>query len=601
MNILIVGNVLKDVYLNLDTRGESLETDSTGIEWLDLGFNASSHHFFNRTSTFGGAAVSLEVLEKLGQFAQISGSDFSFDDSAPSRPTASSNYRYILTTDTGVTYFAATKYRTTPFVAPSKTPDYLYIDRSASLDPATITKIHNYLAASPSVKLILYYRENSHLDQLLPLSSLVFIEESQNTPENPYTLISRFVSPDKIITLTSDHFSYNQITERVSVDRIDTMTHLSVYSIAAATILGAFLLGKSVEVSLRLARLNVENSTLSSTLSLSELLDLSNKSGSTSLELIAATLMTPGKGILAADESGGSIHKKFASLRIPDTFKNRHAYRDIFFTTKNLGQYLNGVILFDETARDHMANGDSIPDYLTSLRIIPGIKVDEGLATFDNSTETYTKGLDNLPARLKEYHEMGLRFAKWRSAFTITSSEKAIIKNCYDLAIYASECQKAGLVPIVEPELIYDGDYSIEDCAYKTSEILDTLFAELKKRNVNLRACILKCNMVLSGKQSFSKASAVAVGRLTADVLREHVPSDLAGVVFLSGGQTPEQATKNLAAILENGPFPWPITFSFARALQEPALYAWRSQPTNVDKAREAFENRLIANTKALK
>ena len=205
---------------------------------------------------------------------------------------------------------------------------------------------------------------------------------------------------------------------------------------------------------------------------------------------------------------------------------------------------------------------------------------------------------------------MGLRFAKWRAAFNITlspdgailtPSDDAIDKNCRILAEYALCCQFAGLVPIVEPEVVYDGKYPISDCATITSKILDKLFATLSDFNVNLKACILKTNMILGGKQNEIQSTPEEVGIATAKTLKAHVPSELAGIVFLSGGQTPEQATDNLRSIMKNGPFPWPITFSYARAIQDPALYAWKGDNQNTDAAKKAFVERLIANTDALK
>ena len=389
------------------------------------------------------------------------------------------------------------------------------------------------------------------------------------------------------------------------------LTHLSIYSIASATILGSFILGKSIEESLRLARANVENSRVNSSLSLEELIPLATESTPNNIELIARNLVLFPKGILAADESGGSIHKKFAQLQIPDTYDNRRDYRNIFFTTQGLEDHVNGVILFDETARGTADDGQTFTNYLISKRIIPGIKVDQGLAPLNpNSLETITQGLDGLNTRLAEYYQMGLRFAKWRAAFEIrlnykgeilTPTDDAIDANCQALASYALECQKAGLVPIVEPEVVYDGYYSIEQSAAVTSKILDRLFTALTDSGINLRACILKVNMVLAGKQFESQSTPAEIGRATSEVLKNHVPNDLAGVVFLSGGQTPEQATNNLSEITKNGPYPWPVTFSFARALQDPALYAWVGDNNNVEAARQAFLERLKANTEALK
>ena len=596
-----MGNILKDVYLNLDSRTENFETDKNGIKWLNLGFDTSNHHFFHRVSSLSGAAVSLEVFKNFEIPTTISNSDFNFD--AENAPHATA-YRYILTSEDNVTYFTPSKPSSARFVAGDTPPEYLFVDRSADLDDIASTEIIGYLENHPEVKLVLYLKNQNALSYraLIEKSSLIFTETPEFPTDNFPTLPF-----DKTIYLSCHDLSYKNITTPITVERIDKLTHLSLYSIAAATILASFIKGYTIEKSLRLAKLNIENSSLSSTLSLSELNSLCEIPDE-SLELIAATLMAPGKGILAADESGGSIRKKFEQLNIADTFANRHTYRNIFLTTNDIENYLNGVILFDETARDQMDTGEPIPDFLISHRIIPGIKVDEGLATFENSNETYTKGLDTLPKRLREYYQMGLRFAKWRAAFNLTLENGAILtpssaciaENCKILAEYASDCQSAGIVPIVEPELIYDGYYSIDDSATITGKILSALITELKNYNVNLRACIIKCNMVLAGRQFENQSTPEEVGKATAEVLKANIPPEIAGIVFLSGGQTPEQATLNLAAIIKNGPFPWPITFSFARALQDPALYAWQGDNNNLEKARQAFLDRLIANKEVL-
>lgn len=608
--VLIVGNILKDVYLDLDDRTEDFETDQSGTKWLNLSFDASEHRFFNRSSSFGGAAVSLEVLQKMGIPAAISGTKFNFiDDTSTTDPV--STHRYILISDGNVSYLAPSKFDRTVFTPPAESVDYLYIDRSASLDLEAIKKITAYLDISPSTKLVIYLpsKHDANLNSLLPRADLIFVESS--SPDN--TLSSpaiKDLDPSKIITISASEFSYAGVSERVIINQIDTFTHLSVYSIASATILSAFILGFSVEDSLKMAKINVENSKLNATLALDKLQNLvQNPIPTDNLELIAASLVLPPKGILAADESGGSIKKKFETLGIEDTYDNRRDYRNILFTTPELQRFVNGVILFDETARQTARNGQNFTDFLISRRIIPGIKVDQGLEKFENSTETYTKGLDDLSARLAEYHQMGLRFAKWRAAFELTlddsgniltPSDYAIQENCRILAEYASTCQAAGLVPIVEPEVVYDGNYTIEQCSNVTSMILDALFQHLEESKVNLRACILKVNMVTSGKQSSAASSSSDVGLATANVLREHVPSELAGVAFLSGGQTTEQATANLTAVLRNGPFPWPVTFSFARALQGPALEAWAGDNNNIILAQKAFLSRLIANKDAL-
>ena len=612
MSILVVGNVIKDIYLNLDDRTENFELDKHNTRWLNLAFNASEHHFFSRVPSLGGAAVTLEVLSRMNLPTVISDSDLKLTPDGLTTEQPAKTHRYILISGGQVSYFAPTNYTTTTFATPDDSYDYLYIDRSAELDSKTTHLITNYLSISNRTKLVIYLRnlDNPNLNQLLPHADLVFYEKNRDNAEIPAALQPFHIDPAKLIYISDRSLSYQNIRETISVNRIDVSTHLSIYSIATATILGSFILGNSVEKSLKMARINVENSRLDSTLDLAKLQEIAdNPTPQNDLELIAANLVLHPKGILAADESGGSIKKKFAQLNIPDTYDNRRDYRNIFFTTNHLSDYVNGVILFDETARQYADNGQNFVDYLTAKRIIPGIKVDQGLATFDNSEETYTKGLDDLDTRLREYYNMGLRFAKWRAAFEIrldengnliTPTDHAIQENCRILAEYAKTCQAAGIVPIVEPEVVYDGYYTIDQSAKVTSEILDTLFQQLSAHNVNLRACILKCNMVLAGKQLETQSTPDEIGRKTAEVLKNHVPPELAGIVFLSGGQTPEQATDNLAAITKNGPFPWPVTFSFARALQDPALYAWSGDNQNAEKARQAFLDRLIANTSVL-
>ncbi len=612
MNVLVVGNVIKDVYLNLDDRTENFETDKDGIRWLDLSFDASEHHFFHRFSSLGGAAVSLEVLKKMELDATISDQPLTFSEESYEPKNYIETYRYILISDEDVSYLAPSNFKKTVFTPPTAAVDYLFLDRSAELDLDTTKKIKAYLDVSPQTKLVIYLRNtnNQFLNGLLERADLIFSENHNDSAEKTYAPELEKIDSQKIITISDNQISYLNLTEKLFVERIDILTHLSAYSIISATILGGFMLGYSVEDSLKMARANVENSKLDSVLSIAELQTISqNLNEYNPLELIATNLVLPKKGILAADESGGSIQKKFAQLNIPDTYENRRDYRNIFLSTPNLEKYVNGVILFDETARQQADDGQNFVDYLTSRRIIPGIKVDQGLEKFENSEETYTKGLEHLADRLEEYYNMGLRFAKWRAAFEIrldetgkilTPTDRAIDENCRILTEYALACQSAGLVPIVEPEVVYDGNYSLEQNATITAHILNTLFEKLTATKVNLHACILKTNMVIAGKQFETPSTPEEVSQKTAEILKTHVPHDLAGVVFLSGGQTVEQATENLAAIEKNGPFPWPVTFSFARALQDPALYAWKGDNANADAARQAFLARLIANTEVL-
>lgn len=605
MNILVVGNILRDVYLNIDIRSAHLEPDNRGVKWMDIGFDGSEHQFFSSHTVLGGAAITTEVLDKMRLPATVYSSAVDQDEMSP-HPS-----RYVLVADGKASYFAPSVHSSTDFEYSGQQVDYLYIDRSANLTSRACINIKKLLNDSPSTRFVLYVKDLSkpHVNSLISLANLVFLENCDDVAKLQAAVAPSEVNEDKIIHIYESGLQYRDYRVKIATKRIDVTTHLSIYSIATATVLGGLILGNSIEKCFAMAKANIENSSLDATLSMDQMQDLASTSSSKELELVATSLMLPGKGILAADESGGSIKKKFAALDIPDTAEMRRDYRNILLSAPNLEKYVNGVILFDETTTQHADNGQNFVDYLTARGIIPGIKVDQGLEKFANSEETYTKGLDGLDTRAREYYARGLRFAKWRAAFTMHSSDtgtisppshQAIDENCRILAEYAKICQDAGLVPIVEPELVYDGYYTIEQNAAATGHILDVLFAKLAEAKVNLAACILKVNMVMDGKQ-YKISTPAEVGKATAAVLKAHVPAELAGVVFLSGGQTVEQATDNLAAIVHEGPYPWPVSFSFARALQAPALEAWHGDNANVAKAKEDFVARLVANTDALK
>ena len=324
------------------------------------------------------------------------------------------------------------------------------------------------------------------------------------------------------------------------------------------------------------------------------------------MQKVAKDLVAKPKGIFAADESGGNIHKKFESLGIDDTAENRRKYREMFFTTPDIENYLSGVILFEETIEQSTSSGENFVDYLKSRGLLTGVKLDGGLqplAGFDG--ETIAVGLDSLEEKLKKYSSRGLDFAKWRVAFTIDvekdyPSRAAIAANVQILARYAKLCQNYGIVPIVEPEVIFDGNHSAKDCRIATGRILLDLFDELKLFEVDLTATILKVNMVLAGKNFELPSSPREVASETVNVLKKCVPKELAGIVFLSGGQTVQQATDNLQAITNLGPFDWGVTYSYARALQEPAMKAWAGKDENVRVAQLAFMDRVSANSHAL-
>lgn len=312
--------------------------------------------------------------------------------------------------------------------------------------------------------------------------------------------------------------------------------------------------------------------------------------------------MASPKGLLAADESTSSCCKRFDSVKIDCTDESRRQWRELLCMSPNVGHYISGVILYDETIRQSTDNGVKITQLLADNGVIPGIKVDTGLVLMNNfEPETITEGLDGLAARLAEYYAMGARFTKWRSAFTIDSklpTLPAIRANMTIMARYASIVQAAGMVPIVEPEVMYAGKHSIADSAKTLETVLRILFEQLESFRVDLSGLILKTSMVLAGSESkVSRPEEVAA--YTLKVLNTVVPQAVAGIVFLSGGQEPEQATKNLNAIGLSGEQPWPISYSYSRAVQDPVIRIWRGKPENTKKAQAKFSQLLAQNSAA--
>lgn len=315
----------------------------------------------------------------------------------------------------------------------------------------------------------------------------------------------------------------------------------------------------------------------------------------------ARALVAPGKGILAADESSGTIKKRFDTIGAESTEENRRTYREMLFTA-GAEQHISGVILYDETIRQSAKDGTSFPQLLSSKGVIPGIKVDTGAKPLAFAEgETVTEGLDGLRERLAEYVSLGARFAKWRAVITIDESSNLPSDYCIDvnahaLARYAALCQEAGVVPIVEPEVLMDGDHSIERCYDVTARTLTRLYEQLATQRVDLPGTLLKPNMVISGKGNGRQAGVEEVAEQTVKCLTENVPADVPGIVFLSGGQSDELATAHLDAMNRKGPHPWELSFSYGRALQTPALKAWKGAAANFDAGQKAYLHRAACN-----
>lgn len=305
-------------------------------------------------------------------------------------------------------------------------------------------------------------------------------------------------------------------------------------------------------------------------------------------------MVAPGKGILAADESSSTCKKRFESVSVPCTEETRRSYRDTLLVAEGIEQYLSGVILYDETLRQSTLSGVPFPKFLADKGILPGIKVDMGakdLALHPN--EKVTEGLDGLRERLAEYSSLGAKFAKWRAVITIGAgipTDACITANTHSLARYAALCQEADIVPMVEPEILIDGDHSIETCYTVTERVMKSLYAQLAEQNVALEGTIMKVSMVIAGKKAAQQSTTKEVAEMSVKLFKETVPSNLAGIVFLSGGQGDEQATEHLDLMNKMPGNPWPLSFSYGRSIQNPVLNIWSKDMTNnVAKAREAL------------
>ena len=318
------------------------------------------------------------------------------------------------------------------------------------------------------------------------------------------------------------------------------------------------------------------------------------------IEEIAKLMVAKGKGILAADESTGTMGKRLKSVNVESTEKNRLHFRETLFTSQSMKTSISGVILFDETIRQKSSTGISIPDLIKKSGSIPGIKVDKGVKPLEGSSEEKTtEGLDGLKERMEEYYKLGARFAKWRAVYSISSkypSENCIKANAHTLAKYAAIVQDAKMVPIVEPEVLMDGDHVIDKCYDVTSKVLTECFKELKTNNVNLKGIVLKPNMILPGANCKQKVNAKEIASKTLDCLKKTMPKEVPGVAFLSGGQSEVEATKNLNEINKINDTNFNFTFSFGRALQQSALKTWAKSMSDIKNIQKVFDHRAKMN-----
>lgn len=609
--ILIIGNVLKDVYLKLDNRQNDFEEDAQGISWLDLAFNGTKHGFFKRTAVYGGAAVSMAVLSRLGVEAKILGSQTEFKNGEIVWQDQPDDYRYIFCHEGEITYFVPSSRKVTDWVTPNGTPEWLLIDRSATISARLVDEVKNFIKFSPATKIAVHVEKNLTPDgqRLAEMADILFVEDEPpvHTEEKivdkidlgkPNKQLVCHISPRKIVL--------NDAEESWVLSKTDMMTHLTVYSTIVATVLGVVAAGGSAADAVLWARLNAEHATLEATLTAKKLQELAKaeREKRENMKLVTQSLMAPRMGILAADESERTLTERLVSFGIPANASTRKAYREMLLSTPELKEYASGVILSEETAKMKMERGQNFLEYLTGRGIITGIKADQGQVQFGDSSETYSLGEVGLTERLRDYYDMGARFAKWHAKFVIGKdmpSFQAVERAAELLAGFVKECQLVGIVPMIESDVSWAGDYTIEQSLETTNRVLTTIFEKLERRRTDLESVILKTNMISTGGEAVAQSTPREVAMATAAVMKHTVPKYIAGVTFMSGGQAPKTATQNLAAICKEKPFPWPVSYAFGRALQEPVMQTWKGKEENVKAAQAALKRHLQDNSEAIR
>lgn len=609
--ILIIGNVLKDVYLKLDNRQNDFEEDARGIQWLDLAFNGEKHGFFKRTAVYGGAAVSMAVLSRLGVEAKILGSQTEFKNGEILWQDQPDDYRYIFCHEGEITYFTPSSRKVTDWVTPNGTPEWLLIDRSATISARLVDEVKNFIKFSPATKIAVHVEKQMTPDgqRLAEMADILFVEDEPpvHTEEKivdkidlgkPSKQLVCHISPRKIVL--------NDAEESWVLSKTDMMTHLTVYSTIVATVLGVVAAGGSAADAVLWARLNAEHATLEASLSAKKLQELakSEREKRENMKIITQSLMAPRMGILAADESERTLTERLVSFGIPANASTRKAYREMLLSTPELKEYASGVILSEETAKAKTERGQNFVEYLAGRGVITGIKADQGQIQFGDTEETYSLGEVGLIERLRDYYNMGARFAKWHAKFVIGKdlpSFKLVEQSAELIAGFVKECQLVGIVPMIESDVSLDGDYTIEQSLETTNRVLAIIFEKIERRRADFDSVILKTNMVSAGSEAVAQSTPREVAMATVAVVKHVVPKYVAGVVFMSGGQAPKVATQNLAAICKEKPFPWSVSYAFGRALQDPVMQIWKGKEENAKAAQAALKRHLQENSEAIR
>ncbi len=653
--ILAIGDIVTDAFIKLNDNEAEVITDDTGNKKLVMDFGSKPpYDYVDIVQAVGpspNAAVSFARLGARSGLMAYMGDDLPGKDmltylAGENVDTSTisvaegmkSNYWYVLRYGAERTILVKNEKYEYTWQEPGEVPDWIYL---SALDEASWDlhlEVLDYLRKHPDTKLVFqpgtfHFKWGAEkLAEVYARSHMTVMnkeEAADVTGRDVEDIEDLFdglhnLGPEIVIITDGPHGSYASDGKKIiSIpnypDPKPPTDRTGAGDAFASTITAALAQGESLETALTWAPINSMNvcqhlgaqaGLLDKDAILALLADapadykptIIAGSQESSLEDTARELVANPKGIFAADESGGSINKRFEQYSIEDSEEMRRNYRQLFFTTPDVEHQLSGVILFDETARQRTDDGTPFPKLLADRGIIPGVKVDKGIVPLPGfEGEGVTSGLDGLPERLVDYREMGLRFAKWRAAINVSPalpSDAAIAANVHALARYALDCQNANIVPIVEPEIVHQGNFDIVRAKEVTAKVLDTLFDELALLGVNRKAMILKTSMVLAGSEQ-TQSSPEEVAKATVDVLSHHVPHDVAGIVFLSGGQTPEQATANLQAITNQGKQVWPITFSFSRALQEPVIEAWGGHADNISRSQEIFAELVRKNSEA--
>ena len=579
--ILVVGNVLKDTYLQLDERQNQLERDERGVNWLEMSFDGAAWRYFHRTSVLGGAAVSLMTLRQLGVAAELA------------REEAPVIYRYILSLQDKVSYIVPSSQTVTEWQEPAEVPEWILVDRSAVVAERLVGAIWQYQQEHPEVKLAVYLSKqlSPAARRLAGCADLVFVEDELEELRHGTSWLRQGAA---ICHLGRQRLRLGEAEENWEIERVDTMTHLTIFSIVAATVLAILSRGGSAREALLWAKVNIEAASLDRAASRErvEQLVAAETEKRKTVRLLARELMAKGRGVLAIDEAPERLNRRLEAQGLAARAERRKEFYELLLTTPHLEQRLSGVILSEENARIRLSNSRTLLEQATVKGVMPGIKADRGLELGADG-EQYTLGEEGLAERLGHYYRRGFRFAKWRAVFACGSGKPgyfALEENTRRMAEFAKQCQLAGLAPVIEPEVLVGEKTTLIECVQATVRVLARTLEQLRARQVDLGTVVMKVNLLVAGPKAKPKASSAEVAYATAKVLGTLIPPEVAGVLILSGGREPQQILADLTALKEQGELPWRMSFSFSRALENPVLQAWQQEddPSQKDRVAQA-------------